>query len=121
MKLHALSQNNRYFLFEDELLKTLKVYKLFNTEQEKETWSDEIKPAKEHEEYEFVPQMTIDLEKCEFVKLMQSVGGQKKSVKFGESASTDVKHEEALRIINDPRVSKFVTDDGSVYFFSHRE
>lgn len=33
MKLHALSQNNRYFLFEDELMKTLKVYKLFNVEQ----------------------------------------------------------------------------------------
>ena len=55
MKLHALSQNNRYFLFEDEQLKTLKVYKLYNVNQEKETWSDEIEPADGHDEYEFVP------------------------------------------------------------------
>lgn len=68
MKLHALSQNNRYFLFEDEQLKTLKVYKLYNVNQEKETWSDEIEPADGHDEYEFVPQMVIDLSNSEFIK-----------------------------------------------------
>ena len=63
--------------------------------------------------------MTIDLENSEFVKMMHSALGKKKSVKFGEGATGEIKQEEALKIISDPRVSKFVTDDGSVYFFSH--
>ena len=36
MKLDALSQNNQYFLFEDKLMKTLKIYKLKNITKNEE-------------------------------------------------------------------------------------
>ena len=71
MKLHALSQNNRYFLFEDSQEKILKVYILKNTNQDIEIFDNSIKQAYDHEEYEFVPIITIPLKDSLFIDQMK--------------------------------------------------
>lgn len=66
--------------------------------------------------------MTLDLRKSEFIEFMRTT--MKKTVSFEEidedsENDSGISHEESLRIINDPKVSQFIADDGTVYFFSH--
>jgi hypothetical protein len=52
--------------------------------------------------------MTIDLTNSEFINMMHGATGRRKSVSFDNAGSSPIKAGDALKIINDPRVSKFV-------------
>ena len=65
--------------------------------------------------------MTVPLKDSRFIQQMKVQLKKDKKVNFegDDEPSAQSEAEEALLIINDPSVTQFIADDGSVYLFSN--
>ena len=75
MKLHRMSQDNKFFLFEDRYTQKYKVYQLKSTTQQLLDGNNIFNKNKKKvdggkEEYEFVVEYEIEFRKSNFMKLI---------------------------------------------------